>query len=105
MKEFPECLNVKNKESFRDITYNRILCYLRKQLYEHIIGNDENNYFDFDKFRKSYSITQDDNNKMVNTVVKELTELGWKCKLSFGGTGLFIYSTENPPSNCWESDF
>jgi len=105
MKEFPECLNVKNKESFGGIRYNRILCYLRRQLYEHIICNDENNYFDFEKFRKSYSILQDDNNKMINSVVEELIELGWKCKLSFGGTGLFIYSSPNPPSNCWESDF
>ena len=42
---------------------------------------------------------------MINTTVKELKELGWNCKLSFGGTGLFIYSTENQPRGCWDSDF
>ena len=105
MKEFPECLNVKNKKAFENIRYSRIVCYLRKELYEHMIGNDENNYFDIDKFSSTYSVELDDKNKMINKIIEELSELGWKCRLSFGGTGLFIYSSENPPSSCWESDF
>jgi len=105
MKEFPQFLNIKNIELFKDIRYNRIVCYLRKQLYEHMIGNDENNYFDIDKFSTTYNVKLDDKDQMINKIITELSQLGWKCKLSFGGTGLFIYSSENPPASCWESDF
>ena len=42
---------------------------------------------------------------MTSKIIEELQELGWKCKTSFGGTGLFIYSTENPPPNCYDDTF
>ena len=40
--------------------------------------------------------------QLVKEVIPELEKNGWKCKTSFGGTGLFIYSSENPPPNCFE---
>ena len=42
------------------------------------------------------------NQEQYEIVKSELVKLGWKCKTSFGGTGLFIYSTEEPPPSCWE---
>lgn len=105
MKEFPTCLNVKHKCNFPQLHYNRALCYLRRELYEHIIREDENSYFELEKFGKKYSLNSDALQKMVRTVIKELEKLGWKCKQSFGDTGLFIYSTEKPPPNCWDGDF
>ena len=42
---------------------------------------------------------------MSEIIIKELEELGWKCKLSYGQTALFIYSTENPPPSCWDDSF
>ena len=103
MKEFPSTLNVKSKNKFSSYYYNRQLCYLRRNIFEHIISKDENSYFELDKFSRNYL----DNNtelitKMTDTVINELEKLGWKCKTSFGGTGLFIYSTENPPPSCFE---
>lgn len=105
MKEFPDCLNVKNKENFHQLHYNRTLCYLRIDLYEHIIKEDENSYFELEKFNKKYLKNMDVMQKMVKVVIEELQKLGWKCKLSFGNTGLFIFSSEKPPRSCWDGDF
>jgi hypothetical protein len=98
MKNFPECLNVKNKENFEKINYNRLKCYLRRDLFEHITSHTEDDYFSLDEFDKRVN-----NMKITKALVKELIEelksLGWNCKTSFGGTGLFIYSSETPPPN------
>ena len=102
MKHFPSILNVNNKDNFPILYYNRILCYLRRKIYEHIIKEDENNYFDLDMFSISYNIKdQKIIQKMVGVLIEELHKLGWKCKLSFGETGLFIYSSDKPPPSCW----
>jgi hypothetical protein len=105
MKEFPEILNVNNKDKFEDIYNNRMTSYLRQKIYEHVIKNDQNNYFDLDNFRGSYKIKNiEDIKKMTNTIIEELCLLGWKCKLSYGGTALFIYSSDKPPSSCWDDE-
>jgi hypothetical protein len=41
--------------------------------------------------------------ELVNEVILELQQKGWKCQLSFGGTGLFVYANEKP-KNCWEDE-
>lgn len=106
MKEFPDILNVKHKEQFNVIYINRVLCYLRKEIYEHVIREDENTYFDLEKFGRVYfenkKNREDLINKLVDDIIPEITNLGWKCKISFGGTALFIYSSENPPPSCWD---
>jgi len=103
MKTFPNELNVKNIDSFREINNDRIICLIRKEIYDTLIRRkDENEYIDLDMLSKCYS----DNNmniitKIITTIREELHILGWNTKLSFGDTGLFIYSTEEPPSSCW----
>lgn len=116
MNKIPEILKMNNKDNFTNLNYDRILCLLRKEIYIHVINyedtHDENDYFDIDAFCEKYDVVKFtkkycDNdktssiNKMVNSVIEELKELGWKCKLSFNDTGLFIYSTENTPPSCW----
>lgn len=111
MKKFPENIDIKNKtiimqpykKNFGEINYQRILELLRKEIYEHLIGRkDENDYFDIEIFCKRHSYTETDNfSKILKIVLTEITELGWKTQLSFGDTGLFIYSTKNKPSSCW----
>ena len=105
MRFFPSILNIKNKENFEMILYNRNLCYFRKYLYEHIISDSEKNYFDLEKFDKNHHNDMKITMKMTKTVIEELTKLGWSCKISFGRTALFIYSTEKPPETCWDDGF
>jgi hypothetical protein len=101
MKEFSNILNVRNKENFAKVNYDRLKCYLRRDLYEHIISHEEKDYFSLDEFNKrvnNINLTR----QLVNEVIPELENIGWKCKTSFGGTGLFIYSSDSPPLNCFE---
>lgn len=109
MKEFPSLLNVNNKKNFPKLFYNRYLCYLRRDIYEHMIRwtdlKSENNYFELDRFQRDNKIPNDLFKKMRNVIIKELQTLGWKCKLSYADTGLFIFSSESPPPSCWDGEF
>ena len=94
MQQFPTTLDVNNRNNFPEIHKNKMLCLLRQKIYEHIIKEDENTYFDIDKI----------NSELIHVIMEELIQLGWKCKLSFGGTALFIYS-DNLPKSCWDDSF
>jgi hypothetical protein len=101
MKEFPSVCNPKNKNNFQLLNHDRLKCYLRRDLYEHIISHEENDYFSLDEFNRRVN-NMELTKKLVNELIPELEGHGWKCKTSFGGTGLFIYSSDKPPSICWE---
>ena len=103
MKEFPSVLKPKHKDEFKDLNHDRLKCYLRRDLYEHIISKDENDYFMLEEFNKRVN-DMELTKQIVNEVIPELRELGWNCKTSFGGTALFIYSTEQPPVSCWSEE-
>lgn len=103
MYEFPIELNIKNKTKldFSSLNYERLLCLLRKEIYDLILGRkDENDYYDFDIFICKYNCKHAKDN-LISKIIVELEEFGWKTQLSFGDTGLFIYSTEDKPSSCW----
>jgi len=106
MNKFPLNLGVKNINYFSEYHYNDILLLFRESIYKHMISNKENDYFDLDKFCKTFcknrsAVIQD----MLKTIIPELELLGWKCQTSFGETGLFIYSTEDPPLSCHRDGF
>ena len=104
MKQFPENLNVKNKNNFSYYLYNRTLCYLRRDIYNHMITNTENDYFDLGSFYKIYKTSSDNQLTITEVIIKELENLNWKCQTSFMGTGLFIYAIDKP-NNCWGDGF
>jgi hypothetical protein len=100
MKKFPDSLKPENKDNFNNLAMERFKCYLRRDLYEHIITHREDEYFSLDEFNKrvnNMTLT----NRLVDELMDELKSLGWNCKKSYGDTGLFIYSSEKPPHNCW----
>jgi NAD-specific glutamate dehydrogenase len=101
MDNFPEHLKPSNKESFSDIRKTAILKILRKNIHDLVLKENENDFFDLVIFDKQnvndISLTKN----LVQIVIEELHNLGWKTKLSYGDTGLFIYSTENPPISAW----
>lgn len=101
MKEFPKHLNVKYREKFAELHYNRIKCYVRKTIYEHVISSEFKDYYSLDEFCSSFHGKIDMIQKIVKELIPELEALGWTCKLSFGDTGLFIY-TGDKPENLWE---
>jgi hypothetical protein len=103
MDSFPHYMNAKNIGSFTSINVARVTSIFRQEIYKTLLTRkDENVYIDLDIFRIKYC-----NNKtpiileILEEITPELHELGWKTKLSFGDTGLFIYSTDEPPVSCW----
>jgi hypothetical protein len=82
------------------------LCALRADIMMHILKDvrvDENRYFDLDIWsRKNLNNDAALMATLTSQIMKELEKLGWKCKTSFGSTGLFIYSTEKQPASCYD---
>ena len=103
MKVFPSSLIPRNKLKFEEYRHERILCYLRQEIYEHMLKNNEEDFFDLEGFAKKYDCPIENILEMQITVSDELAHLGWKTGLSYGNTALFIYSTENKPKSCWDS--
>jgi len=103
MKSFPQEINVKNLHNFTKINNDRINNIIRNEIYETLIKRkSENEYIDLDKMSKDHCYNNINMvSKIITDISEELHELGWKTKLSFGDTGLFIYSTEDPPTSCW----
>ena len=98
MNSFPSEINKDNKENFNNLFNNMVLCMIREDIYRLLISRkDENEYVDLDKYYSKYG----KNINIIDTIITELNQLGWKTKLSFGDTGLFVFSTENPPTSCW----
>lgn len=101
MKQFPDYFRPSETKKLEECKYNRLLCYLRRDVFEHVLSHEETDYFSLDDFNtrrvQNMELTVD----LVNKVITELVERGWKCTLSFGGTGLFIYRQEKP-KNCWD---
>jgi hypothetical protein len=101
MLNFPKEISSKNKENFQVLNKERLLSLLRNDIYNLIISRqDENEYYSLDIFEITYNC-KFFINEIVTQIITELNELDWKTKLSFGDTGLFIYSTEEPPRSCW----
>lgn len=103
MLEFPVHFKAENKEKFDELFYRRNKCYLRRDLYEHILSCDEENYFSLEKFNTDRVKNMENTKKMVKEIMKELESRGWKCALSHGETALFIYTNERPKS-CWDDN-
>lgn len=103
MNSFPNDICVKNKESFKDINNERVISLFRQEIYETLLTRkDENVYIDLDIFCiKHCNKKTEMMMKILDKVSSELHTLGWNTKLSFGDTGLFIYSTKDPPTSCW----
>lgn len=99
MTHFP---HVKDKDNFEQINYDRINNILRTDIYDLMISRkSENDYFDLDTFNIKNNVSMKTLQQMIKEIMNELGTLGWKTKLSFGDTGLFIYSSEEPPKSCW----
>lgn len=105
MEKFPELFSPEFKHTFGDIYSEFVTSKLREEIYQHVVSSSENEYFALDNFYRKYKVEKDASENLTELIMSELEANGWKCKTSFGGTGLFIYSTEKPPSNCYEDGF
>ena len=99
MRKIPAELNANNKETFTELRNLDILEKICEDVCNFLIHRtDENEYIDLDKYYIRYGKLCF---PLVEKIITQLNELNWKTKLSFGDSGLFIYSTEDPPRSCW----
>lgn len=97
MNNFPKQISEKNRKKFPELLEERILQKLREEILDVVLQDDCSNFYDISSFKySSYKNIKD----LIKQVMKELEELGWKTKLSYGDTALFIY-TGLVPVNCW----
>lgn len=103
MKEFPDFFIPNNEQKLTEVNRNRLKCYLRRDIFEHVISHTETDYFSLDDFNNKRTQNMDLAKDLLSEVLVEIKEKGWKCQLSFGGSGLFVYAKDKP-KNCWESE-
>jgi len=101
MDQFGLELHVSNKDNLNDIKNENLLSKLRKHIYNFILDRKESSFFDIDFFNRKYVKDTNTMNDMINKVVKELDILGWNTYIGFGGTGLYVYSSEDLPQGAY----
>ena len=87
MKEFPKKLKPQNKHLFAQIRFNELLEEWRIKTYKHILLNNDTR---LDICVDNKPIDK----RIVDCLRLELSTLGWKTKLGYGGTVLCIYENE-----------
>lgn len=110
MLRFPDWLKPQKSHTFSREYNTLIQEELRGQIFMFLLSRkSEDEYFDLEIARRNFSaidnigtvIQEPILRSLTEPIQTELSELGWKTQLAFGQTGLFIYSSENPPKTCW----
>ena len=90
---FIQNISVSTSGNFKEKHKQYILQKFRKDIYDFLISRtSEEDYMDL--------TSNKDRDFCIEIVGEELSLAGWKWKLSFGDTGLFIFK-ENIPKMCW----
>lgn len=95
MKKFPKAFNPKQKNKFPILLQERRLIVLREKVMDYVLSGNKNGLdlccssngdnFDYQK----------PNQNDVKKIISELEKIGWKTKLAYGDTTLFIYENES----------
>jgi hypothetical protein len=101
MNKFPENFRPENKDNFSEMRFNHLTDLMRKNIYHLVIKGNEKDFFDLEIFNRQHVGNIEITKKIASNLVDELHSLGWKTVYSYGDTGLFIYTSEEPPVNAW----
>jgi hypothetical protein len=104
MKNFPETFN---PTTYNDLKQQRLLsrqvAYLRHHIYESMLKNDfsipENCSISVQEVPMGQLTTFNPSTEAVKIIVKELTDLGWKVNIGYGGNVLWVYYGDQRPRN------
>ena len=107
MESFPTKLRPDDKNILDQLCVEMVVKALRDKLYKRIVKNNEEDFFDLSLFIRAFAFQKEKREKILGIVtpivMSELQDLGWKCQLAYGDTGLFIYSGQLP-KNCYVDD-
>ncbi len=106
MKLFPKHLKPENRNEFPQILKEKNLCYLREAIHDYILRNNERDFVDIENLfrKKDIEIKSSDIEEMVNIMVEELRNLGWKIEIIFNRKGLIVYHPDDKVP-IWGSEF
>lgn len=94
-------IHVSNKETFSQLRRRALKEKLCKHVRAMILNENESDFFDLDNFNRLYVKDTCLATELVQEVSEELHQLGWKTFLGFGGTGLYVYSTDELPPGAY----
>ena len=100
MQEFPKSMSSENTLHFSEFLKDYYLQQMRQEIYVHVLRNNQNDFFDIELFDRKYVKDIKVTDNLIEIMITELEQLGWKTFLGYGGTGLFIYDKEKP-SSAW----
>ncbi len=101
MKKFPLFLKPENAKAFKALYISKTTLCIRKELFSFLIKRkSEEEYVSLNDFVNKYDLTLEEIKKIVDSLLPELSSLGWNFKYSYGDTGVFIYGKDKPKS-CW----
>jgi hypothetical protein len=115
MKSFPSKLTPDNLNNFYKYNINRQTCYLRRAIYEWMLTDnftkpetkDQNGNtiypercFDLQGLSQSKNIIYSDDS--IQTICKELNDLGWLTKVAFSNSALYIYKKDERNPCRWD---
>jgi hypothetical protein len=103
MNSFPKTFTP-DYDNSQILLYELNLCRLRKKIYEFVLREKEDDFFDLEKFRNNKAKNEKDMDKMTEVIRQELEGLGWKTKLIYGNTALAIYKGEGNAAT-WGTEF
>ncbi len=108
MKEFPTKLVINNIDKFKEYKFNRECCKLRQNIIDYIYTfetNKKQGGFDLKNNNEGYISNKIIDINIIKRICKELEDLGWKTKMAYGNTTLFIYKNEDDiPTNINEME-
>lgn len=94
-------LDVSNKHNFATIRRAEMKLKMRKHIRQMLLEGNESDFFDLDDFNRTYVKDSSLASMLLHEICEELHALGWKTFLGFGGTGLYVYSSEELPPGAY----
>lgn len=94
-------LYVSNKSNFASIRREELKSKMRKHIRNMMLEGNESDFFDLDHFNRNYVKDTSLASVLMSEICEELDALGWKTFLGFGGTGLYVYSSDELPPGAY----
>ena len=102
MKKFPSKLLPENISLFNSYNTTRITRYLRRRIYEWMISDDfATRCFDLQMSQGQLQMSQYPSH-VIDNISKELNLLGWKTKIAFAYSSLYVYKEDDENPCKWD---
>lgn len=94
-------LDVSNKANFASMRRQFLKDKMRKHVRAMMLEGNESDFFDLDLFNRKYVKDTSLSSELIQEISEDLHQLGWKTFLGFGGTGLYVYSSDELPPGAY----